>query len=64
MATISVNTTCAVSFTDEEREILQKAREICKSVGKEIWEDGDGTDEEDETHPFSFLKSAKEFKIF
>lgn len=52
MATISTNTTFAVSFTDEEKEILQQASEICKNVGQEIWDDGDGTDEEDETSFF------------
>lgn len=48
MANISTSTDCSVTFTDEEREILQKASEICKKVGNEIWHNGNGTDEEDE----------------
>lgn len=47
MANISTNTNCIIDFTDEEKEILQKASKICISVGKEIWHDGE-TDEEDE----------------
>lgn len=47
MANVSINTSCKVSFTDEEKEILQKASEICKTVGDEIWHDGNGSDEED-----------------
>lgn len=48
MANISTSTACSVTFTEEEKEILQKASEICKKVGMEIWHDGNGTDEEDE----------------
>lgn len=48
MANISTSTDCRVSFTEEEKEIMQKASEICKRVGSEIWHDGNGTDEEDE----------------
>lgn len=48
MASISTSTSCGVSFTEEEKEILQKASEICKGIGKEIWQTGNGTDEEDE----------------
>lgn len=47
MAKVSTNTSCKVLFTDEEKEILQKASEICKTVGDEIWHDGNGSDEED-----------------
>lgn len=47
MASISTSTNCSVSFTDEEKEILQKASDICKNVGNEIWHDGNGSDEED-----------------
>lgn len=47
MASVSTSASCSVSFTEEEKEILQKASEICKSVGNEIWHDGNGTDEED-----------------
>lgn len=47
MANISTNTNCSIDFTDEEKEILQKASEICKNIGQEIWHDGE-TDEEDE----------------
>lgn len=45
MANISTSTDCSVTFTDKEREILQKASEICKKVGMEIWHNGNGTDE-------------------
>lgn len=48
MADISTSTNCSVNFSDEEKEILQKASEICKNIGREIWHDGNGTDEEDE----------------
>lgn len=48
MASISTSTNCSVNFSDEEKEILQKASEICKNIGREIWHDGNGTDEEDE----------------
>ena len=48
MANISTNTDCSVTFTDEEKKILQKASEICKKVGKDIWHNGNDTDEEDE----------------
>ena len=48
MASISTSTDCSVEFTDEEKEVLQKASEICKRIGKEIWQTGNGTDEEDE----------------
>lgn len=48
MANISTSTDCSVTFTEEEKEILQKASEICKKIGSEIWHDGNGTDEEDE----------------
>ena len=48
MANISTSTNCSVSFSDEEKEILQKSSEICKNIGREIWHDGNGTDEEDE----------------
>lgn len=47
MASISTSTNCSVSFTDEEKEILQKASEICKNVGNEIWHNGNDSDEED-----------------
>lgn len=48
MASISTSTNCSVSFSDEEKEILQKASEIYKNIGREIWHDGNDTDEEDE----------------
>lgn len=48
MANISTSTNCSVEFLDEEKEVLQKASEICKNIGREIWHDGNGTDEEDE----------------
>lgn len=48
MASISTSTNCSVNFSDEEKEILQKASEICKNIGREIWYDGNDTDEEDE----------------
>lgn len=47
MANISTNTDCNISFTDEEKEVLKKASEICKNIAREIWQDGNGTDEED-----------------
>lgn len=47
MANISINTNCNVSFSEEEKEILKKASEICKNIAYEIWSSGDGTDEED-----------------
>lgn len=47
MASISTSTNCSVDLTEEEREILQKASEICKDIGKEIWQTGNETDEED-----------------
>ena len=52
MASISTSTDCSVKFTDEEKEVLQKASEICKRIGKEIWQTGNGTDEEDEASFF------------
>lgn len=54
MANISTNTNCNISFTDEEKEILQKASEICKNIAHEIWSSGNGTDEEDTTEYFFF----------
>lgn len=48
MANISTSTSCSVSFTDEEKKILQKASEICKTIGREIWHNGNDTDEEDQ----------------
>lgn len=48
MADISTNISCSISFTDEEMEILQKASEIFKRIGHEIWLTGHDTDEEDE----------------
>lgn len=48
MANISTSTDCSVTFTEEEKEILQKASDICKKVGKEIWHNGNDTVEEDE----------------
>ena len=57
MANISTSTSCSVSFTDEEKKILQKASEICKTIGREIWHDGNDTDEEDQA-AFSSLVSA------
>lgn len=52
MADISTCTSCSISFTDEETEILQRASEICKNIGHEIWRTGHGTDEEDEIQFF------------
>lgn len=52
MANISTSTNCDISFTDEEKEILQKASEICKKIGHQIWMTGNGTDEEDEIQFF------------
>lgn len=51
MANISTSTNCSIEFTDEEKEVLQKASEICKKVGDEIWKTGN-TDEEDEISYF------------
>lgn len=51
MANISTSTNCSVGFTDEEKEILQKASEICNKIGNEIWRAGN-TDEEDEISYF------------
>lgn len=48
MANISTSTSCSIKFSEEESEILQKASEIFKNIGHEIWQTGDGTDEEDE----------------
>ncbi len=48
MANISTSTNCSVSFSDEEKEILQKASKICKNIGHEIWRNGNDTNEEDE----------------
>lgn len=48
MANISTSTSCNIKFSEEESEILQKASEIFKNIGHEIWKTGDGTDEEDE----------------
>lgn len=48
MANISTNTDCSVTFTEEEKEIFQKASKICKRVGHEIWQNGNETDEEDQ----------------
>lgn len=62
MATISTNTTCAVSFTDEEKKILQKASEICKNAGQEAWR-MDTERMKKMKHPFSFSKLVKELKI-
>lgn len=47
MANISTSTNCNVSFTEEEKEILQKAREICKDIGHEIWSSCNGIDEDE-----------------
>ncbi len=52
MANISTNTDCSVTFTEEEKEIFQKASEICKRVGHEIWQMGNGTDKEDQVSFF------------
>lgn len=51
MANISTSTNCNVSFTDEEKKILQKASEICNKIGREIWRTG-SADEEDEISYF------------
>lgn len=59
MASISTSTNCSVDLTEEEREILQKASEICKGIGKEIWQTGNGTDEEDEVSFFFFWNWRK-----
>lgn len=48
MANISTSTSCNIKFSEEESEILQRASEIFKNIGQEIWQTGDGTDEEDE----------------
>lgn len=48
MANISTSSNCSIRFTDEEKEVLQKASEICTKIGGEIWRNGNGTDEEDE----------------
>lgn len=52
MASISTNTSCSISFTDEEKEILQKASEVCNRIGTEIWQEGDHTDAEDDVSFF------------
>ncbi len=44
MANISTSTNCNISFTDQEKGILQKASEICKNIGHELWHSGN-TDE-------------------
>lgn len=48
MASISTNIECSISFADEEKEILQKAGEICNRIAHELWHTGSGTDIEDE----------------
>lgn len=58
MASMSTSTSCKVSFAEEEKEILQKASEICKNVGNEIWHDRNGSDEED-TVSFFFSDLGK-----
>ncbi len=52
MANVSISTNCSISFTNEENEILQKASDICKRIGHEIWQTGSGTDAEDEVSFF------------
>ena len=40
--------------TGEEMKVRLEASEICKNIGKEIWHDGNGTDEEDEAAFFFY----------
>lgn len=51
MANISTSKNCIVNFSDEEKEILKKASEICNKIGNEIWKNGT-TDETDEISYF------------
>lgn len=69
MANVSTSTNCSIEFTDEENEVLQKASEICKKIGSEIWQTGNGTDEEDEISFFfseigGSIKNALEGKYW
>lgn len=69
MASVSTSTSCGVSFSEEEKEILEKASEICKEIGKEVWRTGNGTDEEDEVAFFfsgigGSIKNALEGKYW
>ena len=53
MTNISTSTNCSIDFSNEEKEILQKASEICKKISSEIWETG-SKDEEDEISYFFY----------
>jgi hypothetical protein len=37
---IQTSSSASVSFTDEEKEILQKAHDILRETAKELWSDG------------------------
>lgn len=39
MASYSSNTCVSIDFSEEEKEILKKASEILKQLGKDLWQD-------------------------
>ena len=52
MADVITNSSVSIELTEEEKEILSKAGEICNGIGNDIWRNGNGTDEEDEVSFF------------
>lgn len=58
MANISTNTECHIEFTEEEKEILQKASGILKDISHEIWHSGKTDKEEDIAFFFSQISGS------
>lgn len=56
MASYSSSKEVDVVFTEEEKEVLEKARDILKSVGKDLWND----DFDEESFFFSELGNGIE----